>query len=380
MVRQSSTLFPPSFRFPPLSRSPVLCSRALASYLSQAAVEKHHEHGWPPHLPSQHPIVQPHFLSDPAARHTQNPTRFYNPAAPAANFTRCTLLESNCQGSQSLPPPTPSVPLMPYERPIRRTLHDPAVPSVNQDADDRSKLHADAALSALAKSKRSMKKKERPRNTRRQHSNPNVMNASAGREPTRFGRHLQKLKLQALPPCSDHNDDATTAAQYHRRRRRRASRSINLNPSGDHEDDHPSRPTYAQPRINHTPPPSDPFDPKAPQADPPQPGPSNLLARHRTFLFDDDELDKACEPGEPFDPKAPRAEPLQPNPSNLPARPPQIHHTVSFDDGELDKVCEPGEPFDPKAPRAEPLQPSLSNLPARLPERIHRTIPFDDDE
>ncbi|EJK44426.1 hypothetical protein THAOC_37034 [Thalassiosira oceanica] len=133
-----------------------------------------------------------------------------NPVAPAANFTPCTLMESNCQGSQSLPPPMPSLPLMPYERPIRR--HDPAVSSVNLDADDRSKLHADAALSALAKSKRSMKKKEWSRNTRRQHSNPNVMNASAGRQPTRLGRHLRKLKLQALPPCSNYDDNATTAA------------------------------------------------------------------------------------------------------------------------------------------------------------------------
>ncbi|EJK55955.1 hypothetical protein THAOC_24244 [Thalassiosira oceanica] len=273
---------------------------------------------------------------------------------------------------------------------VRRTLHDPAVPSVNLDADDRSKLHADAALSALAKSKRSMKKKERPRNTRRQHSNPNVMNASAGREPTRLGRHLRKLKLQALPPCSDHNDDATTAAQYHRRRRRRASRSINPNPSGDHEDDrhdHEREPRLIEPDISptsepdicttldgqiqavqHTPDlesitlhhptykPGDPFDPKAPRADPPQPGPSNLPARppeQINRLFDEDELDKACEPGEPFDPKAPRAEPLQPSPSNLPTRlPEQIHHTVPFDeddDNELDKACEPGEPFDPLA-------------------------------
>ncbi|EJK62760.1 hypothetical protein THAOC_16614, partial [Thalassiosira oceanica] len=180
-----------------------------------------------------------------------------NPAAPAANFTRCTLLESNRQGGvRACHLPRRLYLLCPTNiRVGERTLHDPAVPSVNLDADDRSKLHADAAPSALAKSKRSMKNKARPRNTRRQHSNPNVMNASAGREPTRLGRHLRKLKLQALPPCSDHNDDATTAAQYHRRRRRRASRSINPNPSGDHEDDrhdHEYEPRLIEPDISPT--------------------------------------------------------------------------------------------------------------------------------
>ncbi|EJK49235.1 hypothetical protein THAOC_31911, partial [Thalassiosira oceanica] len=86
-------------------------------------------------------------------------------------------------------------------------------------------------------------------------------------------------------------------------------------------------------------------------------------------------------PGDPFDPKAPRAEPLQPSPSNLPTRlPEQIHHTIPFDDNELDKACEPSEPFDPKAPRAEPLQPSPSNLPAGPSEQINHTVPFDDNE
>ncbi|EJK62745.1 hypothetical protein THAOC_16629 [Thalassiosira oceanica] len=292
-----------------------------------------------------------------------------NSAAPAANFTRCTLLESNRQGSPSLPPPAPSVPLMPYERPIRRTLHDPAVPSVKLDADDRSKLHADAAPSALAKSKRSMKKKDRLRNTRRQHSNPNVINASAGREPTRFGRHLQKLKLQALPPCSDHNDDATTAAQYHRRRRRRASRSINPNPSGDHEDDrheHEREPRLIEPDISPT---SEPdicttLDGQI-QAVQHTPDPESITLHRPTY-----------KPGDPFDPKAPQADPPQPGPSNLPTRlPEQIHHTVPFDDNELDKACEPGEPFDPKAPRAEPLQPSPSNLPAGPSEQIDAHAP-----
>ncbi|EJK52031.1 hypothetical protein THAOC_28741, partial [Thalassiosira oceanica] len=291
-----------------------------------------------------------------------------NPAAPAANFTQCTLLESNRQGSQSLPPPTmPSVPpTMPYERPIRRTLHDLAVPSVILDADDRSKLHADAALSALAKSKRLMKKKERPRNTRRQHSNPNRSinpNPSGDHEDDRHEHEREQPRLVEpdISPTSEPDICTTLDGRIQAVQHTPDPESITLH-----------RPTYK---------PGDPFDPKAPRADPPQPGPSNLPARppeqiNRTVPFDEDEPNKACEPGEPFDPKAPRAEPLQPSPSNLPTRlPEQIHHTVPFDDNELDKACEPGEPFDPKAPRAEPLQPSPSNLPAGPSEQIDAHAP-----
>ncbi|EJK63448.1 hypothetical protein THAOC_15888, partial [Thalassiosira oceanica] len=67
---------------------------------------------------------------------------------------------------------------------------------------------------------------------------------------------------------------------------------------------------------------------------------------------------------------------LQPSPSNLPAGPPErIHLTVPFDDNELDKACEPGEPFDPKAPRAEPPQPGPNILPAGPPEQTDAHVP-----
>ena len=156
-----------------------------------------------------------------------------NSATPAATFTSYALLESNRQGSQSRPLPSPSVPSMPHDRPIRQTSHDPAFLSANLDAGDRSKLRADIVAQAECRTTRKlkglMKKNERPRNTRRQHSNSNVMNASAGNQPTCPHPQLQ----------SDALDDATTAAQCpsRRRRRRRALRLINPNPRDDHDDD-----------------------------------------------------------------------------------------------------------------------------------------------
>ena len=308
-----------------------------------------------------------------------------NPATPAANSTPYTLLESNRQGSQSRPLPAPSAPSMPYVRPIRQTLRDPAFPAANLDAGDRSKLRADADTSAdyrtTRKLKRMMKKTERPRNTRRQHSNPNVMNASAGRQPTRLGRHLQKLKLQVLPPCSDHDDDATTAAQYHRRRRRRGLRFINPNPSGDHDDERHElerEPQLEEPDLSLA------SEPSAQQDDTtnaPYPDLNRTIIINeaeidqrilrRTVTFEENELDKACESGDPLDPEAPRDEPPQPGPSHLPARTPtQIHRTVPFDEDELSKACESGDPFDPEAPRAEPPQPGPDNLPEGPPEQI----------
>ncbi|EJK61319.1 hypothetical protein THAOC_18223 [Thalassiosira oceanica] len=49
--------------------------------LGGQAVEKHHEHRWPPHLPSQHPIVQPESEQSSGLAHSKSNT-FMMPWTP----------------------------------------------------------------------------------------------------------------------------------------------------------------------------------------------------------------------------------------------------------------------------------------------------------
>ena len=343
--------------------------------------------------------------------------------ALVASSTPCTLdRKSVHQESQSRQGPMLSALKMPYECSTKQTSRDSDL-FFNLAADDllivrrNESAATPSELSALAKWKKAKKKNQRPRNTGRQHSNLNVMNASAGRQPTRPIRHPRLQALLRSSPClADDADDSTTAAQCStRNRRRRVPRLIktlrrdSVTDQGhqtDHDDDNRREHddadvdernlrqtvTFDDDELDKTCELSDPLDPEVPRAEQPQSGPHpcNLLSSgppeqiNQTVSFDEDELDKACEPSDPHDPEVPQSEPPQPGPHNLSVGPQgQINQTVSFDDDELDEAREPSDPLDPEVLRAEPPQsgPHTCNLPSSgPPEQINQTVSFDDDE
>ena len=342
--------------------------------------------------------------------------------ALVASSTPCTLdRKSVHQESQSRQGPMLSALKMPYECSTKQTSRDSDL-FFNLAADDllivrrNESAVTPSELSALAKWKKAKKKNQRPRNTGRQHSNLNVMNASAGRQPTRPIRHPRLQALLRSSPCLDDADDSTTAAQCSTRNRRRhvprlikTLRRDSVTDQGhqtDHDDDNRREHddadvdernlrqtvTFDDDEIDKTCELSDPLDPEVPRAEQPQSGPHpcNLLSSgppeqiNQTVSFDEDELDKACEPSDPHDPEVPQSEPPQPGPHNLSVGPQgQINQTVSFDDDELDEAREPSDPLDPEVLRAEPSQsgPHTCNLPSSgPPEQINQTVSFDDDE
>ncbi|EJK73681.1 hypothetical protein THAOC_04682 [Thalassiosira oceanica] len=111
------------------------------------------------------------------------------PTALVASFAPYTLdWKSVHQESQSRQGLMLSALTTPHECSTTKASRD-SVLFFNLDADELQIIRRNESavtpseLSALAKWKKA-KKNQRPRNTRRQHSNPNVMNASAGRQAT----------------------------------------------------------------------------------------------------------------------------------------------------------------------------------------------------